>query len=333
MNNNFSEKLKKLRKDAGVTQQSLADAIGEKRSSIANYESNNSLPGFEILNKLSSFFNVPVGYLTGQTNSLVSEYTFKTLEDYINITPDIKPLWLRISNPVKYKSFKEFEVYGPTEKTKIEFFNPLEQKKKNNSSRIYIEFLNIASSTFMNKEVLYKSVYSFLTDYGFLGDLSGISSEENKQYFTLLKPHEFAIMDTVYYNPALYQFDLLYKSAEYPYKDRFSEVLNHYGIIGYFEPIQSVIDCISEMDRLVRPLADDEALISSTLEQISYHTSGIRKRFVETDTGEIVESIGYRNLLSLMYYELFLDIKSGNIPQYCYECHKYYLPDEKHKCK
>ena len=54
MNISFSEKLRKLRKDKGITQQSLANAINEKRSSIANYESNNALPGFEILNKLSN---------------------------------------------------------------------------------------------------------------------------------------------------------------------------------------------------------------------------------------------------------------------------------------
>ena len=63
------------------------------------------MPGFEILNKLSNYFNVPVGYLTGKTNSLVSEYDFKSLEDYINIIPSQKPLWLKIKNLIKYSSF------------------------------------------------------------------------------------------------------------------------------------------------------------------------------------------------------------------------------------
>lgn len=121
MNINFSEKLKQLRKNKGITQQALANAIGEKRSIIANYESNNSTPGFEILNKLSNYFNVPVGYLTGKTNSLVSEYSFKTLEDYINILPNQKPLWLKIKNPIKYSSFSGKEVYGPNQDSKIIF--------------------------------------------------------------------------------------------------------------------------------------------------------------------------------------------------------------------
>ena len=121
MNINFSEKLKQLRKNKGITQQALADAIGEKRSIIANYESNNSTPGFEVLNKLSNFFNVPVGYLTGKNNSLVSEYSFKTLEDYIDILPGEKPLWLKIKNPIKYSSFTGKEVYGPNKDSKIIF--------------------------------------------------------------------------------------------------------------------------------------------------------------------------------------------------------------------
>ena len=156
MNINFSEKLKQLRKNKGITQQALANAIGEKRSIIANYESNNSTPGFEILNKLSNYFNVPVGYLTGKTNSLVSEYSFKTLEDYINILPNQKPLWLKIKNPIKYSSFSGKEVYGPNQDSKIIFFNPLDEKEKN--SRIYLEFLSINSYA-SNTETFYKNIY------------------------------------------------------------------------------------------------------------------------------------------------------------------------------
>ena len=330
MNINFSEKLKQLRKNKGITQQALANAIGEKRSSIANYESNNSTPGFEILNKLSNYFNVPVGYLTGKTNSLVSEYSFKTLEDYINILPNQKPLWLKIKNPIKYSSFSGDEVYGPNQNSKIVFFNPLDEKEKN--SRIYLEFLAINSYA-GNREKFYKALYDFACKYGFFGEVFESTNENFNYSFPIFKPFEIGIFDTVYYNPSLFQFDLNFKTVDLPGKDKFKPILEKHKITGYFEPISCYMDYLSEMHRLLYNLSCDNSLLEKTLEQISYRTGGIRKRFVKTDTDEIVESISYKSLLSLMYYELFLDIKNGNIPNYCFDCQKFYLPDSKHKCK
>ena len=333
MNVNFSEKLKNLRKEKGITQQALADAINEKRSSIANYESNNALPGFEILNKLSDYFNVPVGYLTGKNNSLVSEYNFKNLEDYINIIPSQKPLWIRIKNPIKYSSFDGLEVYATNDKSKIEFFNPLDQKKKDKISRIYLRFLSISNNYTANRNALYKAIYDFACNYGFLGEIFNIADPRLNENFTMFKPFEIGIIESDFYNTALFQFDLLYKNVEYPYKEKYKSVLEKYNITGYFEPINCYLECFNEMSRFIMTLSQDITLLDSILEQISYRTGGIRKRFVKTDSGEVVESIGYKSLVSLMYYELFLDIKNGNIPKYCYECRTFYLPDEDHKCK
>lgn len=330
MNVSFSEKLKQLRKNKGITQQALANAIGEKRSIIANYESNNSTPGFEVLNKLSTFFNVPVGYLTGKTNSLVNEYSFKTLEDYINILPNQKPLWLKIKNPIKYSSFTGKEVYGANQNSKIIFFNPLDEKEKN--SRIYLEFLNINSYA-TDLETFYKAIYNFACKYGFFGELHDSIDKRFNVSFPIFKPFELGIFNTDYYNPSLFQFDLLYKTVDFPGKDSFNPILEEHKITGYFEPISCYLDCLSVMHRLLYNLSYDNSLLEKTLEQISYRTGEIRKRFVKTDSGEVVESISYKSLLSLMYYELFLDIKNGNIPNYCFECNKFYFPNSKHKCK
>ena len=328
MNISFSEKLKQLRKNKGITQQALANAIGEKRSIIANYESNNSTPGFEVLNKLSNFFNVPVGYLTGKNNSLVSEYSFKTLEDYIDILPSEKPLWLKIKNPIKYSYFTGDEVYGPNQDSKIIFFNPLEEKGKN--SRIYLEFLNINSYTAYT-ENFYKAIYNFACKYGFFGEF--LDSISYKPSFPIFQPFELGIFNTDFYNPSLYQFDLLYKAVDFPGKDHFNTILEKHKITGYFEPISCYIDCLSMMHRFLYNISYDYGLLEQTLEQISYRTEKIRKRFVKTDSGEVVETISYKSLLSLMYYELFLDIKNGNIPNYCFDCNKFYFPNSKHKCK
>ena len=63
-----------------------------------------------------------MGYLTGKTNSLVNEYNLRTLEDYINIVPKQKPLWLKIKNPIKYTSYTGKEVYATNKNSKIIFF-------------------------------------------------------------------------------------------------------------------------------------------------------------------------------------------------------------------
>ena len=72
-----------------------------------------------------------MGYLTGKTNSLVNEYNLRTLEDYINIVPKQKPLWLKIKNPIKYTSYTGKEVYATNKNSKIIFFDPLTEKNKN----------------------------------------------------------------------------------------------------------------------------------------------------------------------------------------------------------
>ena len=59
----FSEKLKKLRRKNGITQEDLAKIIGLDRSSIGKYESSNVLPSPDVLIKMAEIFNVSVDYL------------------------------------------------------------------------------------------------------------------------------------------------------------------------------------------------------------------------------------------------------------------------------
>lgn len=330
MNINFSEKLRQLRKNKGITQQALANAINEKRSSIANYESNNAMPGFEILNKLSNYFNVPVGYLTGKDTYLVNEYNFKTLEDYINVLPNQKPLWLKIKNPIKYPTFTGREVYATTRGSQIVFFNPLDEKNKN--SRIYLEFLSI-NSYLSEPEKFYNEIYSFACKYGFLGEIYETSNASFNHSFPVFKPYEIGIFNNEFYNASMFNFDLTYKPFNYPNKDFHSEVLQNYNITGYFEPISTYVNYLHEMHRFVYALSQDNSLLDTTLEQISYRTGGVRKRFIKTESGGVIESIAYKSLLSLLYYELFLDLKNGTIPNFCFECRKFYLPTDNHKCK
>ena len=77
----FSEKLKSLRTEKGISQQALADAIYVSRSAVAKWENGFGLPCDESLNLLCEYFGVEKGYLVRenenenvQKNRTISKY-------------------------------------------------------------------------------------------------------------------------------------------------------------------------------------------------------------------------------------------------------------------
>ncbi len=65
----LSEKLKSLRKKAGLTQQQVADAVEIKRSAYAYYEIGKSSPKLAVMKKLAALYNVSVDELLGEEQS------------------------------------------------------------------------------------------------------------------------------------------------------------------------------------------------------------------------------------------------------------------------
>ena len=61
----FGERLKKLRKQKGLTQKQLAELIGVKNSIISFYEVGDRIPSPEIIIKLSAVLNSSTDYLLG----------------------------------------------------------------------------------------------------------------------------------------------------------------------------------------------------------------------------------------------------------------------------
>lgn len=60
---NFGEKLFKLRKEKGMSQENLAEQIGTTRQAISKWENNQGFPEVEKLLQLSNVFEVSVDYL------------------------------------------------------------------------------------------------------------------------------------------------------------------------------------------------------------------------------------------------------------------------------
>ncbi len=66
---NFSDKLKKLRKEKELTQEELASKIYVSRSLIARYENGTVVPTKENIEKLALFFNVKLSYLLDENDA------------------------------------------------------------------------------------------------------------------------------------------------------------------------------------------------------------------------------------------------------------------------
>ena len=66
---NFGQHLKILRTQRNITQKKLAESIGVSERGIQNYELNARKPTFDILIKLSRFFDISIDYLVGETDN------------------------------------------------------------------------------------------------------------------------------------------------------------------------------------------------------------------------------------------------------------------------
>ncbi len=73
---NFAEKLQKLRKERGMSQENFADVIGVSRQAVSKWESGQSYPEIDKLVLISNLFNVSI-------DSLIKDDNEFTKEDYV----------------------------------------------------------------------------------------------------------------------------------------------------------------------------------------------------------------------------------------------------------
>ena len=66
----IAERLRDLRKEQHITQQSVADYLGIKVRTYQYYEGNGHRPDYETLVKLADFFDVTADYLLGREEKL-----------------------------------------------------------------------------------------------------------------------------------------------------------------------------------------------------------------------------------------------------------------------
>ena len=101
---NFSKRLKKLRHELNITQNDFAQSCEVKLTAISKYETGLVKPGFDMLYKIASVYNVNlnwlilgIGEMFLQTVLYSSEYFKNVCREYDNVVLNCKRLidWTR----------------------------------------------------------------------------------------------------------------------------------------------------------------------------------------------------------------------------------------------
>ena len=64
----FDQRLNALRKEKGITQKQLAEAIGLTERGLQGYEIKDRKPGYDALIALADYFDVSLDYLVGRSD-------------------------------------------------------------------------------------------------------------------------------------------------------------------------------------------------------------------------------------------------------------------------
>lgn len=75
----FGERLRQLRKEKNLTQDTLAKILFLNKSSISRYEKNNQMPENDLLQRIADYFYVSTDYLLGRSSE--KDNTKKTMSE------------------------------------------------------------------------------------------------------------------------------------------------------------------------------------------------------------------------------------------------------------
>jgi|GEM_PF-6379201 len=330
----FVKNLKELRKQHNVSQEQLSTLLGGKKTSIVNVENKGAEPSPELLLSLSSFFDVSVDYLLGNTrivenNSCSHDIPLHNLNSVLSLNKN-KPCWFR------YITNKTYSQYNNTlylqEKENIEFYDPSQYSTEGN--RIYLEFINCLTGNYS------ENFYNFFCKYGYLGktksthsfqpyahDISLIETVFNDSEYLAISPNQltrilptnrlnyFAIPHKENISMALKYTNEGLSTFEFNQNNRFK-------IQGYYETYDCNIAYAMEMKSAIFGIVNNEY---SDLEQlINYHLSDIIPQ-ISWYSGNPVNTFVYTSLMAYMYMELLIDIQNGIYPKKCSTCSRHIL--------
>ncbi len=93
----FSDNLRNLRIQRGLTQMQLAEGLKTSQSSITSWEQERREPDFKTIQKLADFFNVPLSALLPSSDELDDSYV-NVVAESLHQNPKLKLLFDRTKN-------------------------------------------------------------------------------------------------------------------------------------------------------------------------------------------------------------------------------------------
>ena len=103
MNNNFSDNLKKIRKDNNLSQEQLAEELGVSRQAISKWESGSSYPEMDKIIQICNKFNLNIDDLLNKDiteikgEEKVKNYINQYVDDFLNFITDTINLFSNMS--------------------------------------------------------------------------------------------------------------------------------------------------------------------------------------------------------------------------------------------
>lgn len=133
----IGEKLKLLRKERGLTQSQVGDAIGQERSTIACYESAKRTPDVTTLEKLAAYFKVSLDYFSTKSEADIMIELLSRSNSFFsanNVSAESKTKAMNTIMRLYLESTKEensFDNEGTREQGK-DYSTPAERKTRQN---------------------------------------------------------------------------------------------------------------------------------------------------------------------------------------------------------
>ena len=114
----MGERIKALRKEYGMTQLALANALGITKGTVSTWENNSRTPGFETLSKLSDIFQRSIEYIMGKSDDATPPVRDENVMDELALSQVEDDLTEYALKYVRLDQFGREAVEGTTESNK-----------------------------------------------------------------------------------------------------------------------------------------------------------------------------------------------------------------------